>query len=599
MEVTGPPDQAYIPWISPRAIMSRSVRDTILVSPTQLFIDDFSEGGLPDSSFWYLGAGRYPLIRQQAAEGPPSVGTACFDGISPFQQVYSTIVGRGPADRLESHYIDLSGQDPDNLLYLSFDFQAKGYGHAPISKDSFKVYFNVLENGREREALMLSVGGDGRGTGFQTFSIPIQEQRFFHTHFYVAFENEGLLNGMLSNWHLDYVALGLSRSPSDTSFNDRALVKLDRPIFSPYSAIPFMQYTPNTYSSNVNLEWTNQGSQSGSQGVRYLITDPVGNNINPAYGSTQNVSYPGAGTFRAPLAAINDNQNLTNPYTSTFQQTLSLVGNDVRNENNSIEYAFRIDSLFALDDGEADVGYGINRSRGFGQRYVLRESDSLMAVWIHFVPQIDYILGGSLEGRIFSLAIWSSPNRDSLIYEEGFPIVHGNTPDHFERYELAQPITVSGDIWVGIIQNTTTPVGVGMDRTWDNDSLIAWDSSGVWVNSRLKGSLMIRPELRNIRYNPLPWPVGTAPEISQGDLRIYPQPLSSDQQVYWRWEGADYQEIDFTVFDLSGKKIQEFSAGDDRLGTLPTLQAGLYIVQYRINIAGRWHQQARRLQILP
>ncbi|MEZ4687254.1 MAG: T9SS type A sorting domain-containing protein [Bacteroidia bacterium] len=598
-EVIGPVEPAFVPWIPARPAVSRSVRDTLRVSPTALFIDDFSEGTVPDSGFWFPGAGRYPLLRRQGADAPPSVGTACFDGISPYQQVYSTIVGRGPADRLETHYLDLSGQDPDNLLFLSFDVQAKGYGHAPISKDSFKVYFNAIQGGREIEVPMFALGGNGLVSGFQTVFIPIQEQRFFHTHFYIAFENEGLLNGMLSNWHLDYVALGLSRTASDSSFNDRALVKLDRPVFAPYSAIPFMQYKPNTYASDANLEWSNLGNQSGNQSFALSITDPVGNNLSPAYTGSLNEPYSGINLYSKAIGQLNDNQSLASPYASTFHQLIAMAGNDAVSSNNTLVYDYRVDSLFAMDDGEADVGYGINRLRGFGQRYELREADTLMAVWIHFVPQIDYIFGGSLEGKTFSLAIWSSPNRDSLIYEEGFQITYGNTADHFERYALQQPISVSGDIWVGIIQNDNTPVGVGMDRTWDNDSLVVWDSSGVWVNSRLAGSLMIRPELRNIRYNPLPPPSSLDDVFGQRDFSIFPQPATGSQFVHWQWSGLDYQEFSLEIVDLSGKKICQLSGKNERSGTLPQLPAGMYVVFQKIRLGGRWHQQTHRLQIAP
>ena len=598
-ECVGPVDQTFVPWIPARPVVSRSVRDTLRVSPTALFIDDFSDGAVPDSSFWYPGAGRYPLLRRQAADAPPSVGTACFDGISPYQQVYSTIVGRGPADRLETHYLDMSGQDPDNLLFLSFDVQAKGYGHAPISKDSFKVYFNAFQNGREEEVKMFSVAGTGLGSGFQTVVLPISEQRFFHTHFYIAFENEGLLNGMLSNWHLDYVALGLSRSPNDTSFDDRALVKLDRPIFAPYSAIPYMQYKPDTYSQFYGLEGSILGGQSGNFVVTYTIQDATGNNMLPPYAGGLSLLYTGINSYQLPFPPVQDNQALSQPYASTFQQTFDLIWADQVTANNQLIYNYRIDSLFAIDDGEADVGYGINRRRGFGQRFVLNEADSLMAVWIHFVPQIDYIFGGSLEGRTFSLAIWSSPSRDSLIYEEGFQIAYGNTADHFERYVLQQPISVSGDIWVGIIQNDNTPVGVGMDRTWDNDSLVAWDSSGVWVNSRLNASLMIRPELRNIRYNPLPPPASLEDTFVQTDFSIFPQPATDQQNVRWQWNGPDYQQFELGIYDMSGKIISQQSGKIERSGLLPKLPAGMYVVFQKIKLGGIWYQQTHRLQIIP
>lgn len=598
-EVLGPDNQQLSTWIPTRPQLGRAGRDTIRISPTTIFVDDFSKGSVPDSGFWYLGAGRYPLIRRQSAENPASFGTATFDGISPFQQVYSTVLGRGPADRLETHYLDLSIQDPDNELYLSFDVQPKGYSHAPISKDSFKVYFNALNNGVEEEIQMVALAGTGLGERFQTFSIPISESRFFHDHFYIAFENEGLLNGMLSAWQLDYVALGIGRTPTDTLFNDRAIVRLERPLFDPYSAIPFMQYSPNTFSRSVNVDLQNLGGGSGNSTISHTITDPVGNNLSPAYTGSASQSFSGAMLYQTAIT-VNDNQTLATPYASTFQQKISISGNtDLVAQNDELTYEYRIDSLMAYDDGEADVGYGINRIRGFAQKYVLQEADTLMAVWMHFVPQINYVFGGSLSGKIFSLGIWTSPNRDSLIYEEGFPITYGNTPDHFERYELEQPISVSGDIWVGILQNDNVPVGIGMDRTWVNDSLISWDSSGVWVNSRLRGTLMIRPELRNIRYNPLPFPASVESTSQLGNMTVFPSPVTQGNSSTWKWEGTDYQSFKIKIFDIQGRIIWQHEGKSQREGTLPELPAGMYFMRYSIQKGAQWHQQSQTLQILP
>ena len=222
-----------------------------------------------------------------------------------------------------------------------------------------------------------------------------------------------------------------------------------------------------------------------------------------------------------------------------------------------------------------------------------------MAVWLHFVPQIDYVFGGSLSGKIFSLVIWSSPNRDSVLYEEGFPITYGNTPDHFERYELDQPISVSGDIWVGIIQNDNVPVGLGMDRTWVNDSLISWDSSGVWVNSRLRGTLMIRPELRNIRYNPLPLPASIGSDLQRGEMTIYPSPSVQGNSSSWQWEGTHYQEFNIDIFDTQGRKVWHFEGRNQTQGKLPDLPAGVYFMKHAYKAGSQWHQISKTLQILP
>lgn len=585
-EILGPEILREVPWLERQTPTTRASRDTLRITPgtNQSFFDDFAQSSpIPSPSLWYNDAGRYPLIRQQSGRHPRSVGTATFDGISPFNQTYSNLLRRGSGDRLETHYFDLSVLDPDANVVVSFYLQAKGYGHAPNDKDSFKVYFNAQLNGVESEELVFKTSGQQASQGFVSVALPIDRGSFFHDHFYVAFENEGLLCGMLSMWHLDYFALGTGRGLDDTTVNDQAMIRLASSPFAPYTAIPFMQYRPNTFSTDFMVESRQSFNNSPTLQVEAQLEDPVGGNLPTPYVTNATQSFGAPGVYQTSVPTFNDNLPLNSPYASTFDVNVSFTNaSDLVSVNNELNYSYRIDSLFALDDGEADVGYGLNRPRGFAQKYVLQEPDSLMALWVHFVPQIDYVRGGSLKDKPFTIALWTAPNRDSLVTSEAFNVEYGGIADTFVRYAFSEPISVSGDIWAGIIQLDNVPIGVGLDRTYNNDNIFAWDSSGVWVNSRLEGSLMIRPELRNIRFNPLPFPASVDKQNeTRLDLKIFPNPSNYSSPTRWHIENPlSLRPYTLEVWNMMGQRVW-VGKEDQASGTLPPFSPGTYVLHIR------------------
>jgi hypothetical protein len=222
----------------------------------------------------------------------------------------------------------------------------------------------------------------------------------------------------------------------------------------------------------------------------------------------------------------------------------------------------------------------LNKARGFGQRFDVRSQDSLMAIWICFAPQVDFFNGGSLKDEIFELVIWFDGHPDSILYTQSANtrVVYGDSTNHFERYRLLVPVSVSGTIYVGLRQLTNAAIGVGMDWSYNNRDKIFWDSLGHWTPSRFDATLMIRPEFRNINFNPPPF-TGVEDLSQKPSIVFYPNPLSGNE-LYWKVE-LTFMRFEANIFDLHGREIACQVDRENQLIKLPEgLRAGFYLLKY-------------------
>ena len=585
-----------VSWHPNPSVSSRSThKDTLFITAAQPFFDDFSHpGSVPDSTLWDIHAGdgfRHPNIMRNSAIGPPSLGVAMFDGVSANNDPYSRRLTRGPGDRLESHYFDLSGLDPDSDVWLTFFLQPEGFGDAPTSQDSFKVYMNALVAPGKDSLITVYRQGGSRVKDFEQITLNIGNPIFFHPHFYIVFEVEGLQAGVLNLWHLDYVNLGLQRTPGDTIYQDRSVCYLTRPPMDPYTAIPYQQYVTGTSGqSPFGVVMSNLTGQSSNVTINTQMIDVVGGNIfSPAFQNQAVGPVNSLGSSDLSFTAYSASSGMLAPDSATLRHEVKFSSNNDNVSENDIFYDYyRIDSIMAYDDGEIDAGYGLNRSRGFGQRFEIGSQDSLMAVWIAFAPQIDYFRGGSLLGQDFRLTVWFDDHPDSVLYQQisNMTIQYGDTANHFERYRLRKPISLKGTVYIGVTQLTDAPIGVGYDLTYNNNNYVYYDSVGKWTNSRLNGTLMIRPEFWNIDYHPGPFTqVDQHISTQSALLNFYPNPLKTRNLNFLSLQQALPATLQVTLIDLNGRRVYTHSliASELAAGQLmlpPTLSSGLYLIRY-------------------
>lgn len=561
--------------------------NTLTISTLNPFYDDFSNlYESVDTAKWYLsGDNRQPLIYRRGAINPPTMGVVTFDGLNAQHNFYNTSLASGWGDELVSHYFDLSGYTPADSIILSFYLEPQGKGEAPEPIDVFRVEF-ADNQGNWVNVAEFAGNGSTPITGFTQHMLPLDNPFYFHSQFQVRFRTKGSLNGHIDIWHLDYVYLGVGRSVLDSAVNDVAIVDIDSSIFKPYTALAYQQFVGQSLMQPFEIQLSNLRNTSATLGLTAKITDPVGNNLFSSGNlqSTVSVVNP-LSDFAQGFNAFSD-QTLV-PYTGSYYLSVNLPPDlDPLVKNNFFTESFRVDSLIAYDDGEPEGSYGIaNEPRGFGQKYTFNSPDSLMAVWINFAPRINYnpVTGQSInmEDYLFRLVVWNKPHPDSILYQQvaNMKVHYGDSVRQFFRYALSRPLSLSGDVWIGIQQQDIWAIGVGFDTNRDNHALIYWDSLSNWVPSRIPGTLMIRPEMQNIQYHPLVAGIASPQGQSLG-AHISPNPTHQNIEISLPEHLRTYA---IEIMDLQGKSVWKhtvYAPAATLNLTLPVLPEGMYIVRH-------------------
>lgn len=563
----------------------RSTPHTLPFSEIQPFFDDFTKSGqLVDTAKWFLAdTNLQPALYRHGAIGNPTAGIVTFDGLNADGDVYSTTLASGYADVLESHYIDLSSYQVGDSVVFSFYLAPKGIGEAPEQTDSFFVYFHKID-GTWQEVFAKEGGGSPT---MKAYYIPLNQFEYFHSEFQIRFRNKGSLNAHIDLWHLDYVFLGPYRTINDSSYNDVAIVTVEAPLIAPYTAIPYQHFVGKSLVKPFMVLTHNMKDIPSAPSVDAKLTDPVGGNIFTSGASES--KYPvimGQEIIRDTFTTFTD-QTL-NPYVASYLLRVSLPPDvDGYTGNNKFFELYRIDSLMAYDDGEAEGSYGIESGpKGFGQKFHIDKADSVTAVWISFSPRVNYNVISQqsiyMNAYPFRLKIWNYAHPDSFILDlTGTKVFYEDSVNSFHRFVLPEPVKVNGDFWVGIEQVDRWPIGVGLDMNYDNKQWVNWDSAGVWVTSQIPGSLMIRPELPYIKYEVTT--AVTAPITIEKEAYIYPNPTS---RGHISIHLSDYaQSYHLSIFNLQGQEVVAFFAeyvNEDNSFDVERLPAGVYFVKHEM-----------------
>ncbi|MDX1907185.1 MAG: hypothetical protein SF053_09145 [Bacteroidia bacterium] len=561
--------------------------DTLEVSLTRPFFDDFAyTGSFPDTSRWFVPETRLdvPHLTRGIAVNPPSEGCVTFDGISRTGDAYDVgSISAGVGDRLFSQYLDLSGYTPASGLWLSFALQPQGLGERPEQTDSFYVYFRTNLPPPQDFRKVLAIGGKSLRP-FRQYTAPIQDAIYFHEGFQLLFQSSGSLNGALDHWHLDYVRLAPGRTATDTLYQDLALTGLTGSPLGIYSAVPLEKYQDADLMQPLVLNARNLGNTVfGGATLSLSLQDPVGQ--TPLVPDTQ---FSAVRTITAQEDVAEGYQPFGwQPFTgpAALQVTASIASElDQQSANNQLTRTFRVDSLYAYDDGSAEASFGANKAIGYGIQIDLPAPDTLSAVWISFTPTMYYnpvtTVSTYMDNQAFRLTVWKNPHPDSILAQQisGVKTVYGDSLQHFQRYTFSRPVPVPQTFWVGIQQSSALPLGVGYDQNSNHDALTFWDSLGRWVPFRLGGTLMIRPEMYTGN--------GIVADITPAqpfELILSPNPVSTDHVLHVRIAGQPVQTWEGTLLDLQGRACWQehrFSPGTAwEVQLPPDLAPGIYFLR--------------------
>ncbi|MEL6652692.1 MAG: T9SS type A sorting domain-containing protein [Bacteroidota bacterium] len=317
------------------------------------------------------------------------------------------------------------------------------------------------------------------------------------------------------------------------------------------------------------------------------ISDPVGGNPFGGFSSQSVV---------LPLTGLNRLSEVYNPFTQPFMASpgvveleIDLMAEDAITSNNLFQRQYRIDSILAYDDGQAEQSFGINKPWGVANAFYSPTEDSIRAVWISFVPTINFNSITTqltyMEEASFRLTIWDDPNPDSILVQQigGSKVQYGDQVNHFHRYLLSDPVAVKDSFWVGIVQVSTEPIGVGWDKNYPGKDLIWFDNSGSWEPLDIEGSLMIRPEFQISAS--MPASIESSPELA--GVSIFPNPFEGVGELRLRrTTGSSTGPYQGRLYDMQGRIVTEVKL--DRLQNIASiplpsdLQPGIYLWQHQI-----------------
>lgn len=405
------------------------------------------------------------------------------------------------------------------------------------------------------------------GSDFKQVMIPIIENHFFNPGFKVRFFNYGSVSGTyqeaggnVDQWNVDFIYLNRNRTKSDTSypmvsFSGRAPSFLKR-----YESMPYKQYlaAPSTaIKETISLKITNLSSETLQTRYRYVVDQA---------GGPQSFSWDG-GICALASFAQNGYQQCNNECGAKHAcpEVASLFALEFGQDSASflirhyisdaLESPNLIDSLvyrqgfynyFAYDDGTPEAGYSIQPNGAFvAMQFNMIVPDTLYAVQMLFNRTND-----ENTSKYFDLMVWTDRNGQpgDVIYRkirqhpEYKDVRYG-----FTTYVLDEPLALSGNFYVGFMRESGT-VSYGFDRVNDSRKYLFYNTDGVWTNSQIEGTLMIRAVTG--KGSILGQPELPAKENS---LRVLPNPAS--HQIRLEIADPGIRPATMQIFDFTGRVV--------------------------------------------
>lgn len=501
----------------------------------------------------------YACHNYRYAKNPKSLGVVTFDGVSndgyPYE--WGSANSYGYADVLTSKPINLSGK---TNVYLTFLYQAKGYGNSPETFDSLFLefydpnadkWFNVggITNG-------FGVDGDVADDVWYTAHVPITQSVLLVDGFQFRFRNKATLTGLLDHWHIDYVNLRDNSTDADTIIDDIAIVEPLNSFLIDYSAVPWDHYSnlsnPNSVMlSSADLTVSNNHTSAKLQNNGGLLIDgnsfslPVANanwnvGLNPYSFGVNTQPYVFPQTFPGDtMASFNVKINVATSSTNIY---------DV---NDTTYFNQEFKNFYAYDDGTAETAYGFEvYNARLAYKFDTYEADSLAGILMKFIPSNE-----DISNNIFLLTIWADDNGQpgEIIYQDSYfqphtPNYAGNKNQYqYYKFNNNEFVSVPKTFYVGWEQVENEMLYIGMDLNHDHSDKIFYNIGGGWVNTSFQGSLIIRPVFSTKLNSTLTTKENNDEDL---DLSIYPNP-SQDFITVNGISNTDRIEIR----DLSGRIV--------------------------------------------
>lgn len=547
------------------------------------FVDDFSyDGPFPDPVLW---TDEYAYINNTFAINPISIGLATLDGLGSnglphdINAVASTSL---PADTLTSQFIDLSALSPSDDVYISFYYQAQGYGYEVGSSDSLLLQF---KNSSDIWETAWYTGGIPLDD-FQLAILKVDSADYFHDEFQFRFRNYASITGSNDQWHIDHVQMDANRDANDVILQDVAIIYEPSSILTNYTEMPwnqFYNYQTTELNSNHYLSMRNNDNVTINTTYEYLMTE-----VNT--GDILASQAPQAINF---IAGVIIDQQLQEPIdisTNYPGDTVEFLldytidpSGDQYLQNNNVTKIQQFGNQMAYDDGSSELAYGINVDGAqLAMEYTVNEPDSLRAIAIFFTT-----IEEEQSDRFFSLIVWDDIDIDGN-GANAIELARKDlqTPDYqpmhneFIYYVFDDAVPVDGTFYIGMAQEGDEEFNLGYDKNNSADDYTYYNFNGEWLQSNLNGAVMMRPVLGGV----LPSSVNVEEHELTTNISIHPNP--TQDILYIDFSEITREPVSVNILNLNASTVYSSLINYGSID-ISHLTDGMYIMELR-NAEGKF-----------
>ena len=558
------------------------------------FFDDFSRYSLPTSNpdipaSWQRWEDDDVFINDAFAISPPSIGVATFDGLGPDGCPYdfSDPNSYGGADTLTSLPLNLSGLDESSNVQLMFYYEPGGIGNFPEDVDSLVLEF-YSPFGAGQWIHRWSVPGNDVAA-FEKVLIPIVEPEYLLDGFRFRFRNYATLSASADFWHLDYVAVDQNFNYVDCEYDDVAMQHEIRGLLDEYTAMPWTHFIDDPASFMTNsIDITQQ-----NLGPTANIVTGFSVQYEDQHWDFPNIDFNTFGngcseyTRTIDLGGF-DFDSSVNDTCAVFDVKAYCTTTDGTPQNDTARFQQVFTNYYAYDDGTAERAYAINTTGGkVAVKYFAEVPDSLLGLFMYWIPFVE-----DQSDKNFLLRAWSDGggipgNELSENFTFYHPNYYCNGYNVFGYYAYDNPIFVSGNFYVGWIQDNNAELNIGNDKNGTtNQTQLFYQNGGTstWNQSLISGAVMIRPVFKSGKSSV--W--NSISENGTTSFTLFPNPAENELNIM---APVDFGSYHVKLLDLSGKTVLEMtsSLAAHRLD-VSNLSDGLYIVQL-VNQLGEKRQQ--------
>jgi hypothetical protein len=575
-------------------------KKTTTVTPLNLpFFDDFSyayKSPYPSHNNW-IDSNAY--VNTGFAINPITLGVATFDGLNKNGYPYlinAPVSYSGSADTLTSRHINLKSTltytySPADSIFLTFYYQAEGFGEAPEANDSLCLdFFKPNQNIWKKVWGVKGYNPAATDTTFFRVRIPIADTAYCDSLFKFRFRNKATTSGSLDHWHIDYVQIKQNYFYYDDVIDDVSFAYKPSSFLKNYSVIPFRQYDETKEMASKFRNYIRNNFTIDKQSVyQYTAKDATGNPIPTDPSVT--FPFPGmqpfltnsyySGAAGSPVFNLKPFPlTFTDSTHFTFTHVITTSG-DLYRANDTLVHVQNFSNYYAYDDGSAEQAYYLNTFGALtAQRFTLNVFDTLKAVRIYFDPITE---GNLVMASSFRLMVWNSSGngpgslilKDSLMYPTYLSGSHNLIP----TYDLTSCLNLpAGTYYIGIKQTTNKGLNIGFDKNTDHKDALYYDIGNGWVQSAIPGSLMINPVMGCVDA---PILIGLTEYDKNDKVKLFPNPA----QDWITISLPDNQQNSITVELVSslGETVFTKSIPSNEQIDISHLSNGLYFIYLKGN----------------